>query len=254
MQSDSIADSSEVPWFIPIVINLGHRNDRMANAISESSKLNLKLFRIEAVNADDLVITSSFVTKGALACWESHKLAMRHLLNSPYDFALILEDDFKILDFKAVNRLLDSPRNFQGVDIFQFGFLVNDYKERIDLIFRNLENFLFSILGKINVRIFNYKLSFSNRLRVRRKIDLPFNWVSDDFRAGAHAYLISKEAATRILTLNEPTFLTTDAFFVALNSAKAFRISRSYQSLIGQIDSPSSIKNWGIEISGSSKN
>jgi GR25 family glycosyltransferase involved in LPS biosynthesis len=225
----------------------------MTNAISEADKLGLSLVRIEAVNAEEFTVAPSFVTKGALACWESHRLAMRTLINSSYDFALILEDDFQVLEPNLLKRLLDYPVKFEGIDIFQFGYLVNDYKECIDLLFKNVENFLFSLLGKVNLSLLGINISFSNRLRVRRKLKFPFTWVSDDFRAGAHAYLISKDAAKRILNLNEPTFLTTDAFFVSLNSVRAFHICRSRKSLVGQIDSPSSIKNWGAEVMGGVK-
>jgi len=250
VQLDSTAYKGRNQWFIPLVINLSHREDRMINAICGADELGLNFVRIEAINADDFTVSPLFVTKGALACWESHKLAMRALLDSSHSFALILEDDFQVFEPKRLKQLLDCPERFEGIDIFQFGFLVNDYKERIDLVLKNIENFIFSLLGRINFKVFRFNFCFSNRLRVRRKLQLPFTWVADDFRAGAHSYLISKAAAKRILSLNEPTFLTTDAFFVSLNSVKAFRICRSSKSLVGQIDSPSSIKNWGAEVLG----
>jgi GR25 family glycosyltransferase involved in LPS biosynthesis len=241
-------EAEDSTWFLPLVINLSHRKDRIESATAEALKFQCRLIRIDAIDANDISEVPDYVTKGALACWNSHKLAMHYLIESPYDFALIFEDDFNISSEDKFRQLINRPGLFINVDIFQFGYLINDYKERLDLLFRNIENFLFSILGRINLQIFGKQVSFSSRLRVRRKLHLPLNWVADDFRAGAHAYLISKSAARRILELNQPTFLTTDAFFSSLNSGRAFRVYRHTNSLIGQIVSPSSIKNWGAEV------
>ena len=254
MASESISKVNDDQWFTPLLINLGYRVDRMIRSTAEGVKIDCQLIRIDAVDAHTLAEDPDYLTKGALACWESHKLAMLYLINSSYNFALIFEDDFKIENYERFQQWISDPSIFRNVDIFQFGFLVNDYKERIDLFFRNLENFVFSILGKFDFVFLGRKFTFIHRLRVRRKHSLPLDWIADDFRAGAHAYLISKSAAIRILALNSPAFLTTDAFFSSLGSGKAFRIYRLRKSLVGQIDSPSSIKNWGAEVPGGTKN
>jgi GR25 family glycosyltransferase involved in LPS biosynthesis len=251
--SESVIEVNKDDWFFPLIINLEYRVDRMSNSTVQAAMINCKLIRINAVDAHSILDVPEFLTKGAFACWESHKLAMQQLIDSPYNFALIFEDDFRIEKLSKFLRLVNNPEIFENVDIFQFGFLVNDYKERVDLIFRNLENFFFSTLGKINFSFFGKRISFIHRLRVRRKQNFPSSWVADDFRAGAHAYLVSKSAARKILKLNSPAFLTTDAFFSSLNSEKAFRIFRPQTSFVGQIDSPSSIKNWGAEVTGGAK-
>jgi GR25 family glycosyltransferase involved in LPS biosynthesis len=248
MAHKSLVNPSDFSWFLPMLINLDHRNDRLASALDEAKKIDLDLIRVKATDAHDISYIPDFVTKGALACWDSHRAAMRYLLDSSHDYAIVLEDDFQLVHQKQFQALVCDPSKFKDVDIFQFGFLVNDYKERFDLLFRNTENLLFSLLGKLDFRISGKTVTLKNRLRVRRKLNVPINWVADDFRAGAHAYLISRTAAQRILELNSPTFLTTDAFFSSLNSGRAFRIYRSRKSLIGQMDSPSSIKNWGAEV------
>lgn len=248
MAVESFSGINDDQWFTPLLINLGYRVDRMIRSTAEAAKIDCQLIRIDAVDANTLEVDPDYLTKGALACWESHKLAMLHLIKSPYAFALIFEDDFKIEDYDRFQRLVSDPSIFRNVDIFQFGFLVNDYKERIDLFFRNIENFVFSMLGKLDLVFFGRKFSFIHRLRVRRKQSLPLDWIADDFRAGAHAYLISKSAATRILELNSPAFLTTDAFFSSLSTGKAFRVYRLRKSIVAQIDSVSSIKNWGAEV------
>ncbi len=244
----SIGQVNGGKWFSPLLINLGCRVDRMISSTAEAAKIDCQLIRIDAIDAHNLKVDSDFLTKGAVACWESHKQAMLYLTKSSYNFALIFEDDFKIENHDRFRRLISDASIFRNVDIFQFGFLVNDYKERIDLFFRNFENFVFSLLGKFNFVFLGRRFSFAHRLRVRRKQNLPMDWVADDFRAGAHAYLISKTAAKRILELNSPAFLTTDAFFSSLSTGKAFRIYRMRKSLVGQIDSASSIKNWGAEV------
>jgi GR25 family glycosyltransferase involved in LPS biosynthesis len=252
--SESVGKVKKDTWFLPLLINLEDRVDRLTSSNIEAAKINCELVRINAVDAHSILEVPEFLTKGAFACWESHKIAMQRLIDSPYSFAIIFEDDFRIEEISKFLRLVDSPEIFEHVDIFQFGFLVNDYKERVDLIFKNLENFFFSALGKINVSLFGKRISFVHRLRVRRKNNLPTDWVADDFRAGAHTYLVSRSAATKILKLNSPAFLTTDAFYSSLNSEKAFRIFRSYKSLVGQINSQSSIKNWGAEVTGGTSN
>ena len=248
MAVESIGGINDDQWLTPLLINLDYRVDRMIRSTAEAAKIDCRLIRISAVDAHTLIDDPDYLTKGALACWESHKRAMLHLIKSPYNFALIFEDDFKIENYDRFQRLICDPSIFRNVDIFQFGFLVNDYKERIDLLFRNLENFVFSMLGKLDFVFLGRKFSFIHRLRVRRKQSLPLDWIADDFRAGAHAYLISRSAAIRILELNSPAFLTTDAFFSSLSTGRAFRIYRLRKSIVGQIDSVSSIKNWGAEV------
>lgn len=226
----------------------------MISAAAQTSLIGWNICRIEAINAFDLRDNSKFLTKGALACWQSHRLAMENLIQSDFNFALILEDDFSIKDFSKLKRLLGDPQIFDNVDVFQIGYLVNDYKERVDLIFRNLENWFFSFISLINFNFLGTTITFRDRVRVKRKFERPINWVADDFRSGAHAYLISRGAAEKILKLNHPPFLTTDAFFVSLNSGRAFRVYRRRKSLIGQLMSESSIKNWGVEIAAGDTN
>jgi hypothetical protein len=79
-------------------------------------------------------------------------------------------------------------------------------------------------------------------LRIQRLQNVPSGFVSDDVRSGAHAYIVSRNFAKILISLNEPAFLTVDGLYSALAWDKYFRMIRVRHSLIDQSNSPSSIK------------
>ena len=128
-------------------------------------------------------------------------------------------------------------------DLIQIGFLNIGIRSRIDTLFANLESLLFYILARLSKRFSWISDSIGDRLRVKRAEDVPWGYVPDDLRAGAHAYLItSKMAETLLKDYRNQNVLTADGFLIATNWTRPFRTLRLKKSLVGQTNSISSIK------------
>ena len=228
---------------ISYVINLSSRPDRRDHALSQISRFGLNSKMIEAISVENLVNRDfGFLTPPAFACWQSHMKALEYFLASKEPFAIVLEDDFQIDKFEALQRSLRKI-NLDDFDIIQIGYLVNNLRERIEIFGKNVETIVFLCLSKlINVSpVLNSK--YANRLRVKRAYGVPVGFVPDDLRAGAHSYFISRSAAQKIVSnFRMQNILTVDGFLISTNWTRPFRTIRVSRSHISQMKSPSSIR------------
>jgi GR25 family glycosyltransferase involved in LPS biosynthesis len=236
----SLAHLKEIPIY---VINLRIRTDRKDHATLEASRHGLSVQFVEAVEGEKVDSADlGLLSAPALACWESHLSVFQLISNSSFQKAVVLEDDFEFTNFGHLLKKLKKI-DLDNWDIVQVGFLTHDIKEWISIKLQNVESFFFIGISRLFSTTPLNGMDLKNRLRVKRAKDVPFGFIPDDLRAGAHAYIISRNCAQRLLNSHSSQrVLTTDGLFIALNWTKQFRTLRLQKSLVRQISSPSSIK------------
>lgn len=257
------------------VINLEDRTDRRDQFFAQTEKFGLDVTRIKAVSKDDIE-TSSFTGPRVTACWKSHQVAAAKLLESKSSHAIIFEDD-AIISKSAARFILNlNSAKLQGIDILQIGYLTHnlrlDFPEfdlglrntldlrnyfgesvsRIDFIFRNWIVFTrfvirsaLGVLGKslsiLPSHIRQLNLYLLNERALRDRLDSRSALIYHSFEPGTHCYVISKEFARVVTSINNPTFLGADLMFMAIAKSRNFRVVRLSKSQVGQSNSPSSI-------------
>lgn len=219
------------------LINLESRPDRLATATNQLNKLKLDFQRIQAVDGSGLP-SNRFLTSNVFACWQSHILTFEAFLRSEAKYALILEDDFVILQPSSFDRNMNKWTSLE-FDLLQIGFLVPGFYNKFRMVFEEIEKLFFKLLSKIAVIT---KLhSISSRLRVREAGTTPFWMTASSFLPGTHAYLISRSLASAIVTEGASN-LSADEYFIALAKMRSFKIGRLWKSRVGQNGSQPSIQ------------
>jgi GR25 family glycosyltransferase involved in LPS biosynthesis len=213
------------------LINLNREKSRLESAIAEAAPLDIQMVRISAVDMHQLDHQEiCFVTNGVRAAWLSHMLCLKTFLETKSEFALILEDDFSIKNSKIFNEELETLLRLSP-DVVQFGFLVPGVDTRIKILISNIENLFFRKIAFF-AKIVNH--SSQSRLRVRRLLNIPRGYVTDDFQPGAHCYLVSRKAAEIILLLNSPQYLSIDDFLTGFARMRSLKFLRRKRSISGQ--------------------
>jgi glycosyl transferase family 25 len=194
------------------VINLDRRPDRMSVAESQLKLAGIsKWTRIPAVDGSiESVDTRLGVSNHQGACWLSHQRTIDLFLESGKEFALVLEDDFKIEEKTGeVSNLIDtsiSTMKQHRVNILQLGFT------------KRHESLLSKIAKVRSRRYFSYR---------------GWLFVKHEFFNGTFAYLLSREGAKALLGLNVPVARAADEFLEDLarqsrvSSWGVWRITRS---------------------------
>jgi GR25 family glycosyltransferase involved in LPS biosynthesis len=227
------------------LINLGTRLDRLNSSVIEAKKLELNLIRVEAIPAFTNPSNGGLLSPSAHACVESHMKALRLFLATDSEHCLILEDDFIVLSHRRVVDTFDRI-DLRDWDFVQIGFLNTGFRDRIFRLLTNYETSIIRLVETLDRHFSPKSLRVSSRLRIKRIKKVPRGFVPDDIRSGAHAYVISRKMAEKVLLLNNPAFLTVDGFYSALAWDKSFKMMRVRKSFINQSNSPSSIKNVSL--------
>lgn len=223
------------------VINLGARKDRWESVENQSLALGLTCVRVNAIDAKELPSGSDdYVTPGVAAIWISHQLAMLEFLKCGDEFGLILEDDFLIN--QGFQKHLKKLVGFGEFDFLQLGYLNSSVFEFSRIKIANVRDLFFKLLFKVTNRSKLHHFFLAKKFFVLEQRGIPFPLVQSDIRAGAHAYIISREFATAALKMNIPIFISADAYFIALGGMRTFKMSRSRVNLVRQSSSPSSIR------------
>lgn len=233
---------SEIDTYL---INLGTRSDRLNSSRIEAQKLSLNLIRVDAVPAITNPPAGNLLSRSAHACFESHMKVLRLFLSSNSEHCMILEDDFLVLSPKRV-KVFFSRIELSDWDFVQIGFLNTGFRDRISRLLTNYETDIIRVVESLDRHFLPSRISVANRLRIKRIRKVPRGFVPDDIRSGAHAYVISRTMAEKLLLLNNPAFLTADGFYSSLAWDKAFRMIRVRKSFVSQSNSPSSIKNFSL--------
>lgn len=221
------------------IINVYSQNDRRESAQQQALDFGFVPFFVEAVTTKDSIDTANhFVSQGVRAVWLSHMKAMKMFLKTKHEFAIIAEDDFKITNPILLRRLLSSKK-ILDYDFVQFGYLKPGIDTKISIYLFNSQQFFFKLIALVSKLSFLRNLGFANRMRVRDARLTPLALVSFNAQPGAHFYLISREFASCVISLNNPQFLSIDDFFSSLARMRSFRMCRTRQSLVSQGNFPS---------------
>jgi hypothetical protein len=227
-------------YSVPIfLINLDSRLDRLADSQIQAKKNNFKFIRVPAITPPESLPDGTLISPPAYACLQSHLMSLKAFLSTEHSHALILEDDFAVTNNRAFAKFLNY-QSYKHFDFVQLGFLQMGIRHRLDLINLQIENGFLRFLGFI-LRL-SPDSSQSKRLRIRRRIGVPFGFIPDDIRSGAHCYVISRKLAEVVLRLNDPAFLTIDSLYGSLTWNHQFKMIRTSNSWVKQTNSQSSIK------------
>jgi GR25 family glycosyltransferase involved in LPS biosynthesis len=223
------------------IINLDEAKVRFNDASKQLDKIQLEYKRVPAFDQSRITTDECrYVTRGIAAIWRSHIIAMRLFLESLEDFAIIMEDDFKITNQSAFIKS-NSVFLENNLDLLQIGFL----NTGIDVyLLRKLEHLQFSLLRLISSlgRRFSFiDVRISQRMRIRDIRDFSNELVPYSFLPGAHCYIISRKLAEEIIEMNNPQFLSTDDFLTALARMRSFRMCRLRSSAVTQSNLPSQV-------------
>lgn len=203
------------------VINLDRREDRLQDISAGLGKLGIMFSRIQAVDGsrDKASPDTKLLSAGHQACWESHQLAFKAFLKDETPYALILEDDAEVsgLSEKVVAHIAGFMEETE-LDVLQLGFISHLYKfPRVSPLIQAVGAFF----GRRVVRVGGLGLA-----------------VFAEFRAGTHAYMVSKKAAEELIGANLPATLAADNFMAALAFANGkdseVRMARLWRSRVGQ--------------------
>jgi glycosyl transferase family 25 len=151
------------------------------------------------------------LTAPEVGCAMSHRMAWTSLLSSEEPFQLVLEDDVSVIEKNIPflgPSITDLPRNW---DILYLGY--NKQNTKAPMSF-SLKLFFYTCANLLNIKRTNLESYKSIYMR-------PFNksWNRAGCFNGAHAYAISRKAATWLINHQTPIRFQSD---IALNNAVRF--------------------------------
>ena len=222
------------------VINLRNRPDRWDSVLVQSSKLQLPIVRIDAVEMKTLDGQELYVANGVAATWQSHQLAMSIFLESGEEYEVSLEDDFLITKYWSPQSLGLAIQ--VDPDFFQLGYLITSPLDRIEFFLNNSLDRTLKILNWICSRSKLARNQLGSRLLIREQTGLPWCVIPNNIRAGGQAYLVSRKFALASRFMNSPAFTSADGVFVSLGDVRTFRMFRFRKSLINQTNSITSVQ------------
>ena len=224
--------------YLALVINLTDRHDRWKSSVAEAASVGIPIQRVEACTPAD-VTSDIYTLPNVAACWVSHRRAIQTFLDSHANYALILEDDFQIESrdiIKLIQKSIDTD-----LDFIQLGFLKTTQKETLNIFIENCYDTLIRIYSVFEHLLLRIGLKHNHKnLTIERK-GLPNKYIFADIRPGAHAYLLNRKAASYMITINDPIFLSTDDLYMSIAPMRFIRMARCRRSAIRQTNSVSSI-------------
>jgi len=212
---------SSPPRLLVQVINLARRPDRLAKISAELNKAGLSFEIQVAVDGENVLSNSNLLSKGEIGCFKSHLKSLRRQAEIGATFSLVFEDDailspevnealiFELTDLMYRNKL----------DILQIGFIQHFYKP------------------SLHAGIFEFLIALLKGRGIRDNSGVRF--VTGEFRAGAHAYIVNSRLARAISdTLSEPPLIPWDGYLESLARGQVgrgdIRIARLVKPLVYQ--------------------
>ena len=219
------------------LINLDERKDRLQESAIQFERADLGFKRISAEKPES-AFANDFLTPTVEACWRSHLKTYQEFLETDYEYALVLEDDF------VFNREIDlalylKKMRTSNIDLLQIGFLLPGLMNKIRWLFEEIEKNIFRTLYLVS-RIKPLR-GLSSRMRVHEAGIVKSELTLNSFLPGTHAYIINRKLAKSILDANS-FVLSADEFFIALAKMRSHRICRLKFSAISQSNSKPSIE------------
>lgn len=147
------------------IINLERRKDRMQDV---QSPFEYEIFK--ATEGSIFDFEPSKRMRGHLGCWDSHKRLMEKIQGENNGMTLVLEDDFKFVDFNIDQYLKELPENW---DLLYLGGINQDapepYSEKLDHAKNILQTHAYIVRDKFVPTLLNI---LSNH---RWKVDIVFS-------------------------------------------------------------------------------
>lgn len=206
------------------VINLDRRSDRWIQIRSQLRELPAEnVLRISAIDAKSgISLDSRLVSRGNVACWLSHQICFQEQIQNSEEWTVVLEDDadFHVdISTQMLDSLIQKCQSL-SIDVLQLGW--------IEIFYRPLSpRWLLDMV-----------LASRAGRRIGGKGGQGLSIVLGEFRAGSHAYLISKNGAEKLLGTNVPAVLGADAFLSAMAQNhyqdSGIKFARLSKSLAGQ--------------------
>jgi GR25 family glycosyltransferase involved in LPS biosynthesis len=187
------------------VINLDRRQDRLNSVTERLLRAGLSFSRFSA--SEGAGTSSSWpLSPPTVGNWLSHSGVLLEFIASKAEYALVLEDDVVPREDAVgeMPRILAELSKFMmefSVGVLQLGYIEHLYKPWTRHGFGQL--LIQTILG-------------SRRKVWRSPNGQKFHYCEDLFRAGMHAYLISRPAAEILAQSNQPAIFVSDEFFLHL--------------------------------------
>jgi hypothetical protein len=186
------------------VINLDRRPDRMSHFLHDFEDSGFDVVRVPAVDGRELRLSSdsSAFNPGIIGVNQSHGKAIKAFLDSGSDYCMIFEDDAmpttkQPLITPSIAEELTCTMGKLGIGLLQLGHIPFFYRtfSRQGLGYR-IAQFV------IGVRIIRIKVG-----KQRFKLHLS------QFRAGSHAYVISRPTALQIAGSHLTSVFVVDDFY-----------------------------------------
>jgi GR25 family glycosyltransferase involved in LPS biosynthesis len=205
------------------VINLARRPDRRESIAKELQHHGITPDFVDAVDGLGEIGESPLgLLPSEVGVWQSHVKAMKNYLKTSEDYGVILEDDAtlgKTFDPSSLGAILQLIRRNE-IDILQIGY--------IDHLYR-----LYRPRGLLDLML----ALKENRFVLDKESGLTI--VRNEFRAGAHAYFVSRRGALAISnSLPTPPLMAFDTFLEQLAKTsrhpEGIQIARLSKSLVQQ--------------------
>jgi GR25 family glycosyltransferase involved in LPS biosynthesis len=202
-------------YIITIKRNL-ERQQRMASLLKQHK---LKFSFIDGIDGDHLMpehLDKVFdgpksneklgyvLTKNEIACSLSHIKAMKIFLeNDKQEYALILEDDIETSNFETLQDAIKWLPLKEAWDLLYLGY--QDMNTRMPISIFIKWQFIYPVLNFFKIKRYDLK-------KIRRIFGRPYNnfWFHAGFHNNAHAYIVSRSAAKKIIDYNTPITLQAD--------------------------------------------
>ena len=169
------------------------------------------------------------LSKNEIACSLSHINALKTFLeNDKLDYALFLEDDISISNLESLEaavKLMPKPSEW---DLLYLGYQQMNMKMPLKIYLKWL--LVYPILNSLRLKQYDLQ-------KIKRIFGRPYNdyWFRAGYHNNAHAYIVSKSAAKKIINYNTPVFLQADVVLMDMiveGKLRAFALNKPvfYQS------------------------
>lgn len=224
------------------LINLESASERLAASIQELQKIELPVFRVDAVAASNLQSDSFQVGNPRVAaCWFSHVKALEIFLATQEDFGLIVEDDISIKNVEYFNKILLAAKE-ANLEVVQIGFIKPGLVPIFEVFFQKMEYKLLRFISAVALRNIWLPRRLRKIERLGKLSGAPFRFlIPNEFVAGTHCYLVNRVGAKKLISVNKPVILPSDGLIQGMVRSSAISGARAIKSAAGQRKTISSI-------------
>jgi GR25 family glycosyltransferase involved in LPS biosynthesis len=197
---------TQVPIFVITLDSRTDRQDKIGKALEELQVDYEFIYSNKDDNQKFAALPMANQTE--VAIWNSHVRAMKQLLSSPFEWALILEDDAMMGQVlpEFINQTIFNYLSLLGdhFGIIQIGWIPNSEKRGFQAVIARLFRIIFG-LNRFDLKsrlkyleefgILGSLRTTRNLSKVSKQRTLPLIGM----RLGSHAYLINREASTELI-------------------------------------------------------